>query len=141
MVLPWRAKWMRRQRCAIRKVVPRSCVIIGGNVQRATVMLPERAALVVIKIARMLINLSFTTQLIGLCTFASHLLHRKKHEVLSFSDCAALCQLALASHMNFPGTEIGPAARKFSGLGDPICPRSGYRAWLVKKCLISKCRP
>jgi hypothetical protein len=73
-----------------------------------SVMLPDRAALVVIKIARMLINLSFTTQLIGLCAFASHLLHRKKHEVLSFSDCAALCQLALASHMNFPGAAIGP---------------------------------
>ena len=137
MVLPWRAKWMRRQRCATESGTKKLC---DHWRQRATVMLPERAALVVIKIARMLINLSFTTQLIGLCAFASHLLHRKKHEVLSFSDCAALCQLALASHMNFPGAAIGPAARKFSGLGDPICRRPRCRAWSVKKCLISKCR-
>ena len=137
MVLPWRAEWMRRQRCTTKSSTKKLC---DHWRQRATIILPERAALVVIKVARMLINLSFTTQLIGLCAFASHLLHRKKHEVLSFSDCAALCQLALASHMNFPGAAIGPAARKFSGLGDPICPRSGYRAWLVKKCLISKCR-
>ena len=137
MVLPWRAEWMRRQRCATKSSTKKLC---DHWRQRATIMLPERAALVVIKIARMLINLSFTTQLIGLCAFASHLLHRKKHEVLSFSDCAALCQLALASHMNFPGAAIGPAARKFSGLGDPICPRPRCRAWSVKKCLISKCR-
>ena len=137
MVLPWHAKWMRRQRCTTKSSTKKLC---DHWRQRATILLPERAALVVIKIARMLINLSFTTQLIGLCAFASHLLHRKKHEVLSFSDCAALCQLALASHMNFPGAAIGPAARKFSGLGDPICPRPRCRAWSVKKCLISKCR-
>jgi hypothetical protein len=53
---------------------------------------------------------------------------------------AALCQLALASHGNFPGAAIGPAVREFSGLGDPICPRPGCRAWSVKMCLISKCR-
>jgi hypothetical protein len=35
-------------------------------------MLPERAALVVIDIAHVLINLSFTTQLLGLCALASH---------------------------------------------------------------------
>ena len=137
MVLPWRAEWMRRQRCATKSSTKKLC---DHWRQRATIILPERAALVVIKIARMLINLSFTTQLIGLCAFASHLLHRKKHEVLSFSDCAALCQLALASHRNFPGVAIGLAAQKLSGRGDPICPRPGCRAWLVRMHLILKCR-
>jgi hypothetical protein len=49
--------------------------------QRATAMLPERAAFIVIKTARGITNPGFTTQLLGLCALASHFFCIEKHEV------------------------------------------------------------